>query len=106
MQIPIDVPPEIQDQVIEKLQDNGVIPRLERKVQLGINIAIQELENQTKESVLMKRSTIKESKSEIEALNRIYKYLQSRELIYTYQCLKEEVAAYKKRSYTSFSIRK
>ncbi|EAX89226.1 hypothetical protein TVAG_089640 [Trichomonas vaginalis G3] len=107
IEIPIDVPAEIQEQVVEKLEEKGVKKRLERKVQLGINIAIQELEsNQTQDSVLMRKSTIREAKSENEALHRIYKYLQNKGLLYTYQCMKEEVASSKKRSYTNSSMRK
>ena len=101
MEVPIDVPDEIKGEVIARLTDSKVIRRIERRIQFGLNIAIDEIEEAKKEGLitpnqpsrLQKKPLRKIDKNEREALRRILVYLQEKELNYTLACLKEEVGS-------------
>ena len=114
MEVPIDVPDEIKGEVIARLTDSKVIRRVERKIQFGLNIAIDEIEEAKKEGLiqpnqpsrLQKKPLRKIDKNEREALRRILIYLQEKELNYTLSCLKEEIGSIQRKKQNRTKISK
>ena len=101
MEVPIDVPDEIKGEVIAHLTEDKVVRKIERKIEFGLAIAIDEIEEAKKEGIppsnkpsrLERKHLRKIDRNEREALRRIINYLQEKELNYTLSCLKEEIGS-------------
>ena len=49
MQVPIEAPIEIKKKIAKKLQKNGALKKIERKIKLGMMVAVEEIKSEPKE---------------------------------------------------------
>ena len=89
LELTVPIPSDLKEIVIEKLKYNNIVNRLEKKIQMGIIIAIDEIENPSEKSILSSKKHLL-YKNEINSLNKIFKFLEKNELNFTLNCLKEE----------------
>lgn len=93
MEFEIEIPEEIKPNIIERLNQNGSLKSLNRKVKMGMMIAIQEIrENRQSQSYLTKKPFENSSPYEMKALQSVFDFLSTHNLFYTLATLFEESA--------------
>lgn len=93
MEVPIEAPREIKKAIAKRLQKTGVLKRVERKIKLGMLVAVEELREDPKAPGNLERKKFKDaSVHETKALQAIYNFLAERNMTYTLSCLLEESA--------------
>lgn len=91
MQVPIEAPIEIKKKIAKKLQKSGALKRIERKIKLGMMVAVEEIKSEPNEKTHLERLPFKDATiNEIKGLQAIYSYLAKRNLTYTLSTLLEE----------------
>lgn len=89
--IPAELSREVKEKLRQTINEKGVFKDLKKKVRKGMKIASADLEK-NKISKKLERKFSEKDNSEIEALSRIYKYLEKRNLTWTLTTLIDEVA--------------
>jgi hypothetical protein len=91
MEITINAPLHIKKAIARKIQRSGTLQRIERKIKLGIMIAVEELrENPRQPSTLECHRFRTASPHENRGLQLVYDFLSERGLTYTLSVLLEE----------------
>lgn len=91
MEVPIEAPREIKRAIAKHLQKSGALKRIERKIKLGMMVAVEEIREDPKSPGNLERRKFKDaSVHESKALQAIYNYLSERNMSYTLSCLLEE----------------
>ena len=91
MEVPIEAPREIKKAVAKRLQKSGALRRIERKIKLGMLVAVEEIREDPKAPGNLERRKFKDaSPHEVKALQAIYNFLAERNMTYTLSCLLEE----------------
>ena len=91
MEVPIEAPREIKKAIAKRLQKTGVLKRIERKIKLGMLVAVEEIREDPKAPGNLERKKFKDaSPHETKALQAIYNFLAERNMTYTLSCLLEE----------------
>lgn len=58
MQVPIEAPIEIKKKIAKKLQKSGALKRIERKIKLGMMVAVEEIKSEPNEKTHLERLQI------------------------------------------------
>jgi hypothetical protein len=91
VEIAIEAPIEIKKPIARKLQKSGALKKIERKIKLGMMVAIEELrEDPGAPGNLERRKFKKASPYELRALQVVYNFLAERGLTYTLSAVLEE----------------
>ena len=91
MQVPIEAPLEIKKKIARRLQKSGALKKIERKIKLGMMVAVEEIKSDPKEPTHLERHRFKDASiNEIKALQCIYAYLAENNMTYTLSTLLEE----------------
>lgn len=91
MEVPIEAPREIKKAIAKRLQKSGALKRIERKIKLGMMVAVEEIREDPKAPGNLERRKFKDaSVHESKALQAIYNFLSERNMSYTLSCLLEE----------------
>ncbi|EAY20043.1 hypothetical protein TVAG_365510 [Trichomonas vaginalis G3] len=91
MNVPIEAPIEIKKKIAKKLQKSGALKRIERKIKLGMMVAVEEIKSEPTEKTHLERLPFKDATiNEIKGLQAIYAYLAKRNMTYTLSTLLEE----------------
>ena len=81
MEFEIDIPEEIKPNLIERLNQNGALKSVNRKVKMGMMVAIQEIrENRQSQSYLTKKPFENSSPYEMKALQSVFDFLSTHDL--------------------------
>jgi hypothetical protein len=90
---PVEAPLQIRKAIEKRLQKRGVLKQIERKIKLGMMVAVEELRQCHDGSGTLDRRKFKDAPpSELRGLQLVYNFLDSRNLIYTLGALREESA--------------
>ncbi|OHT14611.1 hypothetical protein TRFO_42945 [Tritrichomonas foetus] len=93
MEIPIDAPLEIKHKIAKKIQKNGSLRHVERKIKMGMMIAVQELRENPDAIGNLERKPFKNANPyELKALQSIFNFLSTNNMAYTLSTLLEESA--------------
>jgi len=87
IEVSVDAPPEVRRNVIAKMTENGFIRRIERKTNLGLHIATEEIEENI--NILKKKKSLKTD--QLKKYEKICDFLQKNEMQYTLDCFTEEM---------------
>jgi hypothetical protein len=87
----VDVPQELKDAVRQRFK-TGSAPKLAQKIKVGMAAAIHELRDHKSVSSLEYHPFEGAESEEIDALQSIYQYLDSKGLAWTLACLLQESA--------------
>lgn len=91
MQLPIEVPKELQKKLAKNLQTSGFLKKIERKIKIGMMVALEEIrEDPSSCSHLVKRPPKTVNIYEQRALQTIYNFLSKNHMTYTLSALIEE----------------
>jgi hypothetical protein len=85
----VDVPQELKDAVRQRFK-NGSAPKLAQKIKVGMAAAIHELRDHKSVSSLKYDPFEQVEAEEVEALQAVYQYLDSKGLAWTLACLIQE----------------
>lgn len=93
MEVPINAPREIKKAIAKRLQKNGALKVIERRIKLGMLVAVEEIREDPKAAGNLERKKFKNaSPHELKALQAIYRFLDERNMTYTLSCLLEDSA--------------
>ncbi|OHT03697.1 hypothetical protein TRFO_28831 [Tritrichomonas foetus] len=91
LDVPIEAPIEIKKKIAKKLQRSGVLKRIERKIKLGMMVAIEEIQEDPKAKGNLERKPFKNADGyENKALQAVFNYLYEHNMTYTLSALLEE----------------
>ena len=91
LDVPIEAPVEIKKKIAKKLQKSGALKRIERKIKLGMMVAIEELQDDPKGKGNLERKKFKNaSVYEQRALQVVFNFLADHNMTYTLSALLEE----------------
>lgn len=91
MEIPIEAPHEIKKKIAKRLQKNGALKRIERKIKLGMMVAVEEIREDPQQKGNLERKRFKDaSPHELKSLQAVYNFLSERNMTYTLSTLLEE----------------
>jgi hypothetical protein len=91
MEVPIDCPVPIKKDIARKLQSNGSLRRIEKKIQLAMMVAVEEIRDDPQKPGALERHHFNNaSPHELRGLQLVYDYLSDRGLAYTLGALTEE----------------
>jgi hypothetical protein len=91
MEIPIEAPVEIKRAIAKRLQKSGALKRIERKIKLGMMVAVEEIREDPKAPGNLERRRFRDaSVHELRGLQAVYNFLAERNLTYTLSALLEE----------------
>ena len=91
LDVPIEAPVEIKKKIAKKLQKSGALKRIERKIKLGMMVAIEELQDDPKGNGNLERKKFKNaSVYEQRALQVVFNFLADHNMTYTLSALLEE----------------
>ena len=91
MEIPIEAPNEVKRRIARKIEENGVLKRVERKIKMGMMIAVQELRENPQSHGNLERKPFKDANPyELKALQAIFNFLSDHNMSYTLSTLLEE----------------
>lgn len=100
--VPIEAPLEIKKKIAKKLQKGGVLKRIERKIKLGMMVAIEEIQEDPKDNGHLERKPFKNaSVYEQKALQAVFNYLYDHNMTYTLSAMLEESCGRRKQSDTT-----
>lgn len=89
--VPIDAPLEVKKKIAKRLQKKGALKKIERKIKLGMMVAVEEIRSDPSEKTHLERLPMKNaSVNELKALQAIYAYLAENNMTYTLSTLLEE----------------
>ena len=101
MEVPIEAPLEIKKKIAKSLQKSGALKRIERKIKMGMMVAIEELRDPEPNPKVLEHKPFKNAKAnELRALQVVYNYLSERNLTYTLSTLLEESCQNRKQTET------
>ncbi|EAY17492.1 hypothetical protein TVAG_494340 [Trichomonas vaginalis G3] len=104
MNVPIEAPIEIKKKIAKKLQKSGALKRIERKIKLGMMVAVEEIKSEPTEKTHLERLPFKDATiNEIKGLQAIYSYLAKRNMTYTLSTLLEE-SCVKRQTNTNYDL--
>lgn len=100
--VPIEAPLEIKKKIAKRLQKNKVLKRIERKIKLGMMVAIEEIQENPKDEGHLERKPFKNAKIyEQKALQAVFNYLYDHNMTYTLSALLEESCGRRSQSDTT-----
>lgn len=104
MQVPIEAPIEIKKKIAKKLQKSGALKKIERKIKLGMMVAVEEIKSEPNEKSHLERLPFKDATiNETKALQCIYAYLAQHNMTYTLSTLLEE-SCVKRQQTTDYNL--
>jgi hypothetical protein len=99
MEVPIEAPLPIKKGIAKRLQRSGALKRIERKIKLGMMVAVEELrEDPNSPGHLERKKFMNASPYELRALEAVYNFLSERNVTYTLSALIEESAVPRRQS--------
>lgn len=100
--VPIEAPLEIKKKIAKKLQKGGVLKKIERKIKLGMMVAIEEIQEDPKAKGNLERKPFKNASIyEQKALQAVFNYLYDHNMTYTLSAMIEESCGRRNQSDTT-----